>query len=108
MLASTVIKAVTGHTGEVYRRGGDEFIIISPKVDEPTADALAEKLRSELELAFCTWSKEHNLTPAPTASIGVANIDAGISPSNLIALVDSAQKRAKDLGKNRVCRERTA
>lgn len=105
-LASSVIKIVLGSVGEVYRRGGDEFIIISPQTDESCADILAETLRKELELSFAKWSASNELSKAPTASIGVVNMVAGMQIHNLIDLVDTAQKNAKALGKNRVHRER--
>ncbi|QPL29574.1 GGDEF domain-containing protein [Pseudomonas fragi] len=103
-LASIVIKKVLGATGEVYRRGGDEFIIISPMMNEANADQLAESLRKELETSFEAWGHCNALSPPPTASIGVANMSKDMSIPMLISLVDSAQKSAKELGKNRVYR----
>lgn len=104
-LASKVMRHTAGGAGEIYRRGGDEFIIIFPGMGEETSNLLAEQLRKDLETAFIEWNTEYRLSAPPTASIGIANLQPGMTALALVNLVNLAQKRAKELGKNRVERE---
>lgn len=103
-LASRTIKSVMGGVGEVYRRGGDEFIIIVPDCDANVVDTLAEELRAKIQSAFLDWGREYGIDGPPTASIGIASMGVDASIPDLIRRVDGAQKMAKDLGKNRVYR----
>lgn len=103
-LASKVIKSVMGGAGEVYRRGGDEFVVIIPGCDDAEIDRLAEELRSEIQVSFENWGKDNRIEGPPTASIGIATAPRDASVFDLIKRADEAQKMSKDLGKNRVHR----
>ncbi|WP_160167494.1 GGDEF domain-containing protein [Paraburkholderia kururiensis] len=94
-------RVVAGH-GEVYRRGGDEFVILAPGIRGSAAAKLAEAIRVEIESQFAAWSVQKHLAKAPTASIGYVDADAECGPDELIRLMDEAQGRAKHEGKNRV------
>ncbi len=79
------------------RLGGEEFIIVTPEIDEHKAYILAEKLRIILEnLSF-------NDIGRITASFGVTQYEKGKSLNQLLKEADDALYLAKRLGKNRVC-----
>ena len=101
-LACSIIKRSALAHGEIYRRGGDEFVVIAPTVRGNEAKALAEELRSNIEEGFLEWSNAKGLTTSSTASIGLVDIDAGGNPAEIIRLMDLTQQQAKDEGKNRV------
>ena len=86
----------------VGRYGGEEFMVILPDTDAPSASTLAEKLRRIIE--------DHSFVHADcqsaiTASFGVAtNTDQGVfEPDHLLQLADRALYFAKEGGRNRVC-----
>jgi diguanylate cyclase (GGDEF)-like protein len=79
------------------RFGGDEFVIIAPRVSSPQlAIALAVRASAELggdvDLGVCTTEV--------AASIGVVHVDAGHrgAPEDLLRDADTAMYRAKDAG----------
>jgi diguanylate cyclase (GGDEF)-like protein len=101
-LYGSVAKDVLGSVGEVYRRGGDEIVAFAPGLDSPSAQDLAERARSSVEIRFREWALERGLDFYPTASIGVAVIKGGCSMNEVVRLMDEAQHEAKRTGKNRV------
>ena len=101
-LYCATVRGVLGSAGEVYRRGGDEVVVLAPGISEGTGRELAEKTRFEIESVFRQWSTERHLQVPPTASIGLVLSDSSRPAEQIVTLVDSAQQRAKDEGKNRV------
>ena len=97
----SVVKRVVGGYGYVYRRGGDEIVVILLDTNGPSAQAIAEEIRGQIESTFRDWAEKRCLTKSPTASIGVV-VDGARTPLELISLVDKAQQEAKSGGKNRV------
>lgn len=97
----SIVKTIVGSAGYVYRRGGDEVVALLPDADDASADAIAEKIRSQLESTFRLWADERGLKTSPTASIGLV-IYGGRSPLEVVELADKAQRDAKENGKNRV------
>lgn len=97
-----VVKGVLGGVGEVYRRGGDEVVVLAPGLCEASARELAEITRADVEKKLSDWAAHHGLKSAPTASIGLALTVSGATSSEVILLADEAQQRAKRQGKNRV------
>ncbi|SIP87591.1 bifunctional diguanylate cyclase/phosphodiesterase [Marinobacterium stanieri] len=94
---SAVFLQSIGPTSEIYRMGGDEFILLVPG-DAAAATAEAETL---LEIAARTYAvDEHRLQL--TASIGISLFPShGRDLESLIQHADTAMYRAKSLGKNR-------
>ena len=82
---------------QLYRYGGEEFVVIVNGADTFKATALAEKLRKILE-----GSQISNETRV-TASFGVAELQTFESPTRWINRADEAMYRAKRAGKNKVC-----
>jgi diguanylate cyclase (GGDEF)-like protein len=101
-LYCSIIKQVFARVGEVYRRGGDEIVVIAPGVDKAPAQALAEEARAEIESRFHAWGVERGLTDPPTMSIGVLTTDNKTAMGEIIELLDRVQLQAKKQGKNRV------
>lgn len=85
----------------VARMGGEEMLVLLPKVDLEGAKRVAEKLRSSIE----SMAENEGAVPVPvTASLGVA--EAGPLDehfSDVVARADRALYLAKRTGKNRVC-----
>lgn len=82
------------------RYGGEEFCILLPSTTEQEALLLAERLRKVYEAMTVEFGSE---AIKSTISIGVADsTQAGLAISSLLAAVDLALYRAKQLGRNRV------
>ena len=80
------------------RYGGDEFAILMPSTDHASAAACAERIRRRVS--------EHRgnsvgpVLPSLTMSVGVAVIEGGDTPAELILRADRALYQAKAAGKN--------
>lgn len=100
--AGRLIGRVIGERGIACRFGGDEYLAALPGCDAETAAALAEEIRA----AVATHRFERDgVVLAPGISIGVASLPAdGTDPQTLFQRADEALYRAKQAGKNRVCR----
>ncbi len=108
------LKAVATGIKETFRRprdfvaryGGEEFAIIMSGIDEPAARAQAERLRGHIE----SLALPHEESPTGsfvTASMGLAatSSENELSVEELIGAADQALYRAKERGRNRVCRD---
>jgi diguanylate cyclase (GGDEF)-like protein len=81
------------------RTGGEEFAILCPETTVPTALALAERLREDLEALALSFRGQ----PLPlTASFGVGEWAADEPAESLFERVDAALYQAKASGRNRV------
>jgi len=97
--SDTVRECVRG--GDVlFRRGGEEFVLIMPATDEHHAVTVAERLRARLDRAPLQIRRD--LLLRQTASIGVASWDALESAEALEERADLAMYEAKRKGRNRV------
>ena len=86
---------------DIYcRYGGEEFLLVLPRMAEESAVERAEQLRSAMAAAPVSYGA----TPiAVTASFGVATFPRdGRTSDELIAAADSAMYAAKAAGRNRV------
>lgn len=84
------------------RSGGDEFVLILPRTDAQSAKAIAERVRSGIELT--RFRHRRDLPPVRlTASIGIAVAeDARTDRADLIKRADEYLYVAKENGRNRV------
>ncbi len=82
------------------RYGGDEFIIILPKANLPSALVAAERIRKILAATKMKDLKGNEF--GITVSQGLASYRAGDSRSSFIYGADDALNRAKQNGRNRV------
>jgi diguanylate cyclase (GGDEF)-like protein len=84
----------------VGRVGGEEFLVIAPSTDLAGAEVLAERLRSNVELAHTIYNYE---LIRMTISLGIAVVDA-LTPAGYEQLKEAAAealREAKDGGRNR-------
>jgi diguanylate cyclase (GGDEF)-like protein len=88
--------------GDVAARyGGEEFAVALPGVDESTAFAIAERIRSRTESTLISLAP--GITDRITVSIGIASApDQAHDRITLLRLADEALYRAKETGRNRV------
>lgn len=96
---STMLKSATRPGDELVRFGGDEFVVILLDACLDMALAVAERLREKVE-AFRFF--ECGMTFRIGASIGIAPVNALLTPSELLVAADTACYAAKAGGRNRV------
>jgi diguanylate cyclase (GGDEF)-like protein len=80
----------------LFRIGGEEFVLLLPRVVPADASRLAEALRQRVEVA--------TLLPGETVTVcvGVAAQRAGSGPADWLQRADAALYEAKRTGRNRV------
>ena len=85
------------------RYGGEEFVVILPKVDELNAWRVGERFREAV--ASACHPHEASETGFVTVSVGVSTVvpDATVKAEDLLARADAALYEAKQGGRNRVC-----
>jgi diguanylate cyclase (GGDEF)-like protein len=101
-MVGTVLRSTVRVFDVCARYGGDEFAILMPTSDRSTAAACAERIREHVSEAHDAL-EEHPHLPRLTLSIGVAVIETGDAPADIIRRADLCLYRAKGEGKNRVC-----
>jgi diguanylate cyclase (GGDEF)-like protein len=87
----------------LFRKGGDEFVVLVPEATIEHAFAVGERLWSAVEAAQISHGGGQ---PIVTISGGVAVLDVRRHPTGA-AVMDEASKamgEAKEAGRNRVCR----
>jgi diguanylate cyclase (GGDEF)-like protein len=105
VLAAIVSAHASQFKGYGARFGGEELVIVCEGLDEATAVARAEAIR--LDVANCLCQPQMN-GPSPaepicvTVSIGVAQLKARQTSSDLILAADQAMYAAKNGGRNLV------
>jgi len=98
--AAFLVKSVRAED-TVCRFGGEEFVIVLPLTDLRTAQARAERIRSNLREH--TLLRQGNALVPITISVGVAELPQhGTSPRDLLRRADAALYRAKKEGRDRV------
>jgi two-component system cell cycle response regulator len=85
------------------RYGGDEFVVLLSQTSLEQAMVLAERLR-QLTVESSMNPLDHGLKA--TVSIGVSELEPGMSAEELLKAADQAHYRAKEAGKNRVAGSR--
>jgi diguanylate cyclase (GGDEF)-like protein len=96
-----ILKSVRSYDS-VGRYGGEEFLIVLPGCGRDELDHGAERIRSAVDSGpmFLNGS-----TLSITVSLGAADTPGGtISDMQMLAAVDSALYRAKEIGRNRTVR----
>lgn len=97
--------------GDVFRFGGDEFVVVQKHASKESARALADHLRSHVAASTAGPMRAGGDLPKITVSIGVATLQGlrhlNGQPSNalksrLMTTADRALFRAKARGRNRV------
>ncbi|HYO61685.1 MAG TPA: diguanylate cyclase [Actinomycetota bacterium] len=94
---STALDSMLRVSDSMYRFGDDEFSIILPDTDLPTAAVVAERCREAI--ASMRW-----MGGRVTVSIGIAELQHGHAAEDLATRVQTALQRAKDSGGNQLWR----
>lgn len=96
---------------EVFRFGGDEFIVVQKRASKESARALANHLRSHVAATTAGPMRPSGTLPTITVSVGVAMLNglrhlngqpASDLKARLMTTADRALFRAKAAGRNRV------
>jgi diguanylate cyclase (GGDEF)-like protein/PAS domain S-box-containing protein len=83
-----------------FRYGGEEFLLVLPRMSQEVAVQRAEQLRSALAAIQISYGES---SIAVTASFGVATFPGdGITADTLVSAADNALYAAKTEGRNRV------
>ncbi|UCH10988.1 MAG: diguanylate cyclase [Fidelibacterota bacterium] len=90
------IKSIIRESDLVARWGGEEFMILAVNTDAKNAEAIAEKIRSDIE------TQEFLNKTQFTVSAGVAQFRITDTAESLIERVDQALYTAKNGGRNQV------
>lgn len=97
-----LMREMTESMGEVFRYGGEEFLLLIPDVELSTAYTLAEEMRSKVEKLRFISAKTKQRLPRLTISVGVSEYIDGEGMESLIERADEAMYRAKNAGRNQV------
>jgi diguanylate cyclase (GGDEF)-like protein len=92
---SELVSGNVRKTDLLARWGGEEFVILAPGLDGPTAYRAAEKLKAII------GQSGFDPAEAITCSFGVTQYFEGDTPGTLLERADSALYRAKVNGRNR-------
>lgn len=98
---AAILTSSTRQGDEVIRYGGEEFIIILPSTKFEDAQALAEKIRVNIEKMKSNY--EENKELSVTTSLGVSLLkEDDSSMKSVISRADEALYKSKRSGRNRV------
>lgn len=99
-VANRCIQNTRRHIDTVGRLGGEEFAILLPETDHPTAGLLAERLRETVQASSITT--DEGRTVSCTVSIGVttATAPSSLTFKDLLIHADKALYLAKNAGRN--------
>jgi diguanylate cyclase (GGDEF)-like protein len=92
-----LIRSRTRKSDEIFRYGGEEFIVIAAGASLRAASGMAENLRALI-------AATNIIDGCPiTVSIGVASLESGESPESWLLRADRMLYNAKQTGRNKVC-----
>jgi diguanylate cyclase (GGDEF)-like protein len=92
-----LIKEHTRKTDQLFRMGGEEFLLLLPDTSAAQSMTVAENIRRAIEKAV--WLDGR---PSVTISVGVSQLELHEKTEEWIKKADTALYRAKQLGRNRV------
>lgn len=99
VMVADLMQKYVAEAGEVFRWGGEEFIILLPKYDLDKAAILAEKIRRCVQEAEC---HSEGTQIKVTMSFGVKELEKDKAPDLNVKEVDAKLYEAKQSGRNRV------
>lgn len=100
---ASALKFVLRDVDYIARYGGEEFCVILPGVDVAGAQSIGRRVCDAVRQADI-YSESGEPLPSVTISIGVAQMRPNDTPYTLIEKADRAMYRAKEGGRDRVCR----
>ncbi len=96
---TNIITAISRQTDELFRYGGEEFIMLLNNTDKDEAQDMAERIRMAIaESEIVTSENQFSLT----VSIGIAQYDPINGVESIIDQADIALYKAKEFGRNQV------
>lgn len=95
---ATTIKNTLRCSDEVFRYGGEEFVVLLANTQQGGAKFIAERIRKSIE----ELNVELNKTISVTVSIGVSSSEKNNDVSKTLELADKALYQAKEAGRNQV------
>jgi diguanylate cyclase (GGDEF)-like protein len=95
-----VLKSVVRDDEQVFRFGGEEFLLLLPGFDAAEAASRAEIVRARIGAMRVTHAGER--LDVVTASIGVATTPEHCEPDRLVQTADAALYRAKAGGRDQI------
>ena len=94
---------VSARTGDlVGRPGGDEFLVVLPATDLPTANLIADRMRAAVAEADLTAVLGSGTLGGITVSVGVTLFYPADTIGTFVARADASLYEAKRQGRNRV------
>lgn len=99
VFVADTMQKVVGKAGEVFRWGGEEFIILFKGCDKEETAKYAEELRCTIKDSECHCE---NQVIKITMSFGVSEIDKNISSEKNVKSADDKLYTAKQTGRNKV------
>jgi diguanylate cyclase (GGDEF)-like protein len=97
-LTAQIIKKTIRRSDEVYRYGGEEFVVILSNTKESGARFIAERIRKEIQEHRFVCHSSIQLT----ASLGICSTERIDRVEKLLEYADKALYRSKSLGRNKV------
>ncbi len=101
-VAAAVFKQAIRLSDVVCRYGGEEFVIILPQTNLPTAVNVAERVRFWLEQAQVEFEGE-TFTLTASLGVGVFTKENEFTRESFVDSVDQYLYQAKEQGRNQVC-----
>jgi diguanylate cyclase (GGDEF)-like protein len=103
-VSSTIAHMLLRPYDQVYRFGGEEFVVLLPDTDNDGGIKVAESIRKNIE-DMCIENKVIGKSDVVTVSIGVASTvpTEHIEKEILLGWSDEAMYEAKKNGRNRCC-----
>lgn len=95
---ASLIRSSIRRSDEVFRYGGEEFVVILSNTKQGGAKFIAERVRKEIEKLTVSLGKEIKVT----ASIGIASSELMQDVTDTLEFADKALYQAKDQGRNQV------
>lgn len=93
-----VIRDTIRRSDEVYRYGGEEFVVILSNTKQGGAKFIAERVRKEIQKLTVHFNQKIKVT----ASIGIASSEVTQDVTEVLDYADKALYCAKENGRNRV------
>jgi diguanylate cyclase len=87
---------------QVFRYGGEEFVVLMPGANLQKARHVADVLRRSIEKISVKDRRTGKVLGDVTVSVGVAHRNKGEHPKDFIERADKLLYQAKKLGRNRV------
>lgn len=84
------------------RYGGEEFAVLLPDTQLSDAETLMDKIRKQFEVVQWTHTQSGRSMGRITASFGIAQLEEGEEPKDLLDRADTNLYSAKAAGRNRV------